>query len=133
MWKNEYLVAIVAVHTAENEPSKVCLYLSLFCLYLVLRKWTWQILMMQHSPRSTRLSKWISDFCNFSKTLKFDEVWTVFCFKDDIKFHFILVKLQGSKMSSFRPSIDEILSEFRGMIKNLASLTRVTGKVQYFL
>ena len=34
MLQNEYLVAIVAVHTAENEPSKVCL--SLFCLYLVL-------------------------------------------------------------------------------------------------
>ena len=36
MLQNEYLVAIVAVHKAENEPSKVCLYLSSFCLYLVL-------------------------------------------------------------------------------------------------
>ena len=37
MLQNEYLVAFVAVNTAENEPSKVCLYLSLVCLYLVLR------------------------------------------------------------------------------------------------
>ena len=36
MLQNEYLVAIVAVHTAENEPSKVYLHLSVFRYYLVL-------------------------------------------------------------------------------------------------
>ena len=36
MLQNEYLIAIVAVHTAENEPSKVCLYLSLFVSILSL-------------------------------------------------------------------------------------------------
>ena len=36
MLQNEYLVAIVAVHTAENEPSTVWLFLSLFVLSWVL-------------------------------------------------------------------------------------------------
>ena len=37
--KNEYLSANFGVDTAEKEPSKVCLTLSLFRLYLVRRPW----------------------------------------------------------------------------------------------
>jgi hypothetical protein len=36
MLQNEYLDAKIGVDTAENEPSKVCLYVSLLRFYLVL-------------------------------------------------------------------------------------------------
>ena len=83
-----------------------------------------QMLILQHFSRSTRLSKWISDFCNCSLPLH------RFLFQ---KVYFILVKLQGSKMSFFRPNLNGFLSEFRKMIKNSKILMRVTRKVPYFL
>ena len=48
----------------------------------------------------------------------FNAFCTVFCFKMVILFYFILLKLQGSKMSFFRPNFNEILSEFREIMKS---------------
>ena len=61
MLQNEYLVAIVAVHTAENEPSKVRLYLVLIRLYLVLTRrtssrWWLRTAGLRFADRIARLS-----------------------------------------------------------------------------
>ena len=47
MLQNEYLDAKIGVDTAENEPSKVCLYFALFRLYLVLTQGTTTQLALQ--------------------------------------------------------------------------------------
>ena len=67
-----------------------------------------QILILQHCSRSTRLSKWIFDFANFQC------LCTVFWFNDSVLlvFHFILVKLQGSKTTFFLPNLKDFCRNF---------------------
>jgi len=100
-----------------------------------------QILILQHFSKSTRLSKRISDVCNFSMPSHrfkncfffyfsffffFRFLFLFFFFKNCT--HFIVVKLQWSKISLFRPNIHRFLSEFSEIKKISKILLRVTRK-----